>query len=240
MFISLSSSNGGNACAVKNSINMFCKEQSPEKTQFFDWLVCSMKSINEVLEYKPILFDEPLGYNYVYQNTTIFFKDFDLLISHHDIVNLNDNTINELIDKYTRRRQRFIDTIKNNNNIFFIRYCTCQYDLDVEEIIKFYHNIRNIKNDLNFKFILISEDFDLQIPYRLYSMGNFFSINLKNYVTNSENSENCKNDIKIKELYNEQLNQAYMLENWDEYRRINAEQFNHITQSYKCIYDIFG
>ena len=47
MFISLSGSNVGYACGIKDAINnYFGKTQ----TQFFDWLICSMKGINQVLQ----------------------------------------------------------------------------------------------------------------------------------------------------------------------------------------------
>ena len=40
IFISLSSSYSGNACAIKQSIDNYHKK---DETHFFDWLVCSMK-----------------------------------------------------------------------------------------------------------------------------------------------------------------------------------------------------
>lgn len=45
MYISLSSSFAGNACAIKQSIINYTT--SNDKTQFFDWLVCSMKSVKK-------------------------------------------------------------------------------------------------------------------------------------------------------------------------------------------------
>ena len=54
MFISLSSSYAGNACAIRQSINN--NTNNSTETQFFDWLVASLKSVNEILENKPIIF----------------------------------------------------------------------------------------------------------------------------------------------------------------------------------------
>jgi hypothetical protein len=78
-YLSLSSSYAGNACAVRQSIINYTKNSN--ETQFFDWLVTSLKSVNEVLEGKPILFES----NYTYINhlnkisinfNMIFWTDF--------------------------------------------------------------------------------------------------------------------------------------------------------------------
>ena len=133
MFVSLSASFASHACAVRQSIDNYYKQQT--KTNFFDWLVCSMKSINDIIEGKPILFDEE---NYTYPNSlntvSIDFKNFDLLISHHDINEFNDNSINEITEKYTRRYKRLINTIKEQKKINFIRYCKNQENIEEEEI----------------------------------------------------------------------------------------------------------
>ena len=66
-----------------------------------------MKSVNQVLENTPIIFES----NYIYPNplntTSINFKNFDLLTSHHDIHEFNENSINEITEKYTRRYEKF-------------------------------------------------------------------------------------------------------------------------------------
>jgi hypothetical protein len=179
MFVSLSSSHAGNACAIKQSIINY---REKGETQFFDWLVCSIKSINEILNRKEIIFDT----NYIYPNssntTTICFKYFDLLISHHDIHEPNENSINDITNKYKRRFSRFIATIKNEKQIFFIRYCRDQVDLEEKEIHNFYENIKNINKDLVFVFILISDNNSLIIPTTLSEKQNFMYIELNNYI----------------------------------------------------------
>ena len=187
MYFSLSSSYAGNASAVKQSITNYTANNC--ETQFFDWLVVSMKSVNEVLEGKPILFET----NYIYPNslntTSINFLNFDLLISHHDIHEFNDNSINEITEKYTRRYDRLITTIKEQQNIYFIRYCKNADNLEEQEIIKFYKNIININANLVFKFILISDCDNLIIPNNLL-IDNFIYINLNNYIDDILNEEN--------------------------------------------------
>ena len=179
MFISLSSSYTGNACAVHESINNYTSTSN--KTLFFDWLVTSMKSVNQVLENTPIIFETESIRPNTLNTTSINFKNFDLLISHHDIHDFNDNSINEITNKYIRRYERLINTIKEQKKINFIRYCKNQQNLEEHEIYIFYKNIKNINPNLLFNFILISDDNDLVIPNDLLK-DNFIYINLNNYV----------------------------------------------------------
>jgi hypothetical protein len=179
MFISLSSSYAGNACAVRQSIINY---STAGETQFFDWLVSSMKSVNELLEGKPILFEETYKYPNPLNTTTIKFLNFNCLISHHDIEKFTDNSRNEIIEKYTRRYERLIDTIQTEKEIYFIRYCKDSNDIEEGEIIKFYENIKNINNDLLFKFVLISHCENLIIPDNLINSENFIYINLNNFI----------------------------------------------------------
>ena len=179
MYLSLSSSYGGNACAIRQSINNYSKSQI--KTNFFDWLVTSMKSVNQILENTPIIFES----NYIYPNslntTSINFKNYDLLTSHHDIIEFNENSINEITEKYNRRYERLINTIKEQNKINFIRYCKNQENIEEEEILVFYKNIININPNLEFNFILISDYNNLIIPNNLLK-DNFIYINLNKYI----------------------------------------------------------
>jgi hypothetical protein len=179
MYLSLSSSHAGNACAIRQSIINYTTPSN--ETQFFDWLVTSMKSVNQILENSPIIFES----NYIYPNdlntTSINFKNFDLLISHHDIHEFNEDSINEITKKYIRRYERLINTIKKQKKINFIRYVKNQQDIEEEEIYKFYKNIENINNNLLFNFILISDYNNLVIPSNLLK-DNFIYINLNDYV----------------------------------------------------------
>ena len=176
MYISLSSTYGGYACAVKHSILNYTKGNN--ETQFFDWLVTSMKSVNEILEGKPILFEiNPNFLNTKYIN----FKNFDILTSHHDIHDFSDNSINEITEKYTRRYKRLINVINTQQNIYFVRYCKDSNNIEEHEIIRFYKNILNINPNLEFKFILMSDCDDLIIPDILLK-DNFIYINLNNYI----------------------------------------------------------
>ena len=179
MYVSLSSSFAGNACAVRQSIINYTTNSN--ETQFFDWLVTSMKSVNQILENTPIIFES----NYVYPNssntTSINFKNFDLLTSHHDIHEFNANSINEITEKYVRRYERLINIIKEESKINFIRYCKNPQNIEKEEILKFYKNISSINPNLVFNFILISDCDGLLIPSSLLK-DNFIYIDLNNYI----------------------------------------------------------
>lgn len=190
MFVSLSASFASHACAVRQSIDNYYKQQT--NTNFFDWLVCSMKSINDIIEGKPILFDEE---NYTYPNTlntvSIDFKNFDLLISHHDIHEFNETSISDITGKYTRRRERFLNMIKTDNQeiVHFVRYCKYQDNLEEEEINKFFELLKNLNSNFTFKFVLISDDNTLIIPKSLESRENFIHLNLSNYIDDEVQNE---------------------------------------------------
>ena len=90
-----------------------------------------MESVNQILENNPIIFES----NYIYPNslntTSINFKKFDLLTSHDDIHEFTENSIN------------------------FIRYCKNQCNIEENEILTFYKNIKNINPDLLFNFVFL-------------------------------------------------------------------------------------
>lgn len=201
MFISLSSSYAGNACAIRQSIINYTNVKS--ETQFFDWLVCSMKSVNEVLEGKPILFEN----NFIHSklNISINFLNFNKLVSHHDIKELNNNNINELTTKYKRRYERIINTIKEQSNISFIRYCKDLKDLEEDEIYTFFININTINPNLIFKFILITDSDNLVLPNNLLNNNRLLFINLNKYIDDdiiNEPNGYFKNIKKNKCIFN--------------------------------------
>ena len=197
MYLSLSSSYAGNACAVRQSIINYTSNST--ETHFFDWLITSMKSVNQILENTPIIFESNCIYINSLNNTCINFKNFDLLTSYHDIREFNDNSINEITEKYIRRYKRLINTIKEQKKINFIRYCKNSTNIEEEEILIFYKNIKNINPDLIFNFILISDCNDLVIPNSLL-INNFIYINLNNYIDDDIVNE-TNNYYKIIKTY---------------------------------------
>jgi hypothetical protein len=102
------------------------------------------------------------------------FKNFNKLISVHDFrfsdfenqTKIN-NKITEMIKKYKRRRERFFKTIKENNKIFFLRYCSSDEDLESEQIFLFVCNILSINNKLQFYIVIITTNTNLNIPQHI-------------------------------------------------------------------------
>ena len=182
MFISLSSFYAGNACGVRACMNYYkVNPESKGETHFFDWITCSMRSINEVLEGKEISFDVKSSFFNFLNTYTIRFNNFDMMISHHDLHEINNKEIFNLIVKYNRRRKRLIETIKNEKQIFFIRYCKDQRDLQGQEIIQFYDHVLRINPNLDVKFILASDNNNLRVPAALLNKKGFIFINLNGY-----------------------------------------------------------
>jgi hypothetical protein len=162
-YISLSASHINYACGIAQSIN---NNIGKKETNFFDWCLCSMKSINEVLAKKEILFED----NYEEENDGIFcpvrFKNFDNLVSFHDFTFFDyndDNKIANVISKYERRRDRFIDKIKESKKIYFLRYCVSQEDLESDEILHFMNNVKRINSSLIFYIVIITNDDNIKI-----------------------------------------------------------------------------
>jgi hypothetical protein len=176
MLISLSSSRPGFACGIRQSIDTYNEKKA---TNFFDWLVCSMKSVNEILEGTPIEFEDTYVYPNPLNNTSINLKNFDLLISHHDIHEFDENSKSIVTEKYVRRYNRMLEIFKTENDIYFVRYCHDESNLEEEEIHKFYENINKINKDLNFSFILMGGDDKIKISEELTNKKNFHYFNLK-------------------------------------------------------------
>lgn len=200
--ISLSSNYSVKACAIKSAIKKYTF--SNLQSQFFDWLVCDMKSINQILnniinkinvEFK---FDTT---NIIYPNkinlTTIKFLNYNKFVSHHDIHKFDKNSINLITDKYHRRYNRLIDTLKQNKIIKFIRYSKDNNDLNEEEIFDFFKNLKIINSGLEPNLILVSDCENLYISDRLKNLKNFKYIKIP---PNTENNYDLQVEIYKKIL----------------------------------------
>ena len=64
---------------------------------------------------------------------------------------------------------------------YHLKTCKNQQNIEEEEILNFYENVKNINTDLLFNFILISDNNDLVIPNSLLK-DNLIYINLNNYI----------------------------------------------------------
>ena len=124
--ISLASFNSGEACSVFTCIKKYFYNNNCI-TDFFSYLEVSLESINQILLMDNKFIDLFFKDNYdIYKNKdgnySIIFKHFDKMISHHDLRENNDISLNIVIEKYKRRYYRFMNDIMNEEKIFFIRF----------------------------------------------------------------------------------------------------------------------
>jgi len=193
--ISLSFDEAGYACAIASSIKKHFYNNNC-KTNFFDYLVVSMKSINEILELKNLnLLLNNLDLSESHIDTTIVkWSNFNKLISYHDIKNnSNKSDLIHFKNKYIRRYIRFIHYIYEENIIFFIRYGKTPEN----EIQQFIENIKNINSNLIFYFINV--DYDTQFKENIHykNIENYIYINF--YLINNNNIKQTDKYFEILE-----------------------------------------
>lgn len=182
--ISLSSNTSGYACGIATSIKKYFYNNN-NKTNIFDYLEISLNSINQFLINNPNDIEKNLKNNHeIYlnknNNYSIIFKDFHNIISHHDLnINYDNIDFNNFTDKYIRRYNRFINDIKYEDYIFFIRYGID----DSNEIKLFIDNIKNINPNLLFYYINVNCDEKCE-EYK-FEYKNYYYINFYNYLDNT-------------------------------------------------------
>jgi hypothetical protein len=200
--ISLSSSIAGPACAVATIIKKHFYNNNYE-TNMFDFLEVSLESVIKVLTISNnnLNIEDYLSNNYTIivnndGNNSVFFNNFDKLISHHDLIlDYNEDTFNIFIEKYKRRYNRLINHILNEDKIFFIRFGEEYKD----SIINFINNVKNINNNLEVYFINLY--FDENNKKLHHDIKNYYYINF--YDT-----------IDFNKIYSEDLFNKTMEFNW--------------------------
>ena len=181
--ISLSSSIAGPACAISVSIKKHFYNDNCE-TNMFDFLEVSLESIIKILNIKinNLDIEEILknNYNIIVNNdgnNSVFFNNFDKLISHHDlIINYNEEDFNNLIQKYKRRYNRLVNYIINENKIFFLRFGNESKEL----ISNFINTVKMINNNL--EIIFINLFFDVNNQNLNHDIKNYYYINFYNTI----------------------------------------------------------
>lgn len=174
--ISLASDIAGPACAIATSIKKYFYNNNYE-TNIFDFLEITLKDINKLLDNYDISFVENLHLtkNNIHKSS-VTFNNFDKIISHHDLPEeYNENDLKNFKEKYIRRYNRLFNCIKNEENIFFLRYSN---DID-NDILNFISIIKKINPNLKFTFIHLFYDdtFTNELEY-----DNYISINFYNYI----------------------------------------------------------
>ena len=119
--ISLSSSIAGPACAIGLCIKKHFYDNNYQ-TNMFDYLEISLLSIIQILYLK----NDDI--NYLHENNEVFinpvgnnsviFKNFNHIISHHDLkLNYSEEDYKDFIDKYKRRYHRLMEYINTEDKI---------------------------------------------------------------------------------------------------------------------------
>ena len=94
--ISLASYNGGEACSVFTCIKKYFYNDNCI-TDFFSYLEVSLESVNQILLMDEKYIDSYFKENYeIYLNKdgnySVIFKNFDKMISHHDLIENNEGS----------------------------------------------------------------------------------------------------------------------------------------------------
>jgi hypothetical protein len=189
--ISLASNIAGPACAISVSIKKYFYNDN-YKTNIFDYLEISLKSINQILEIiskkediEILLKTKNKKYLNNDGNISVIFNNFDKIISHHDLNNeFSENDYIEFIDKYIRRYDRLIMDLYKEDKIFFIRFGK----EEKEDIINFIKNINTINPLLKIYFIHLdynnyenNDDYSYKLDYQYEKKENILKINY-NYI----------------------------------------------------------
>lgn len=154
-FISL-----GEACDVKYQLEAKFKEHNKiQETYFFDWIVSDFKTVLSVLsgdflkkfKKENLIIDNT---NSKYNGSVIKIKNFSNFTSLHDLPkDYTDGDLDEFINKYLRRYDRFINLIKNSNEkMFFIR--KTKDIISYRDIIFFNNYVKKI-NPFNKVYLVI-------------------------------------------------------------------------------------
>ena len=178
--ISLSSSIAGPACAIGLCIKKHFYDNNYQ-TNMFDYLEISLLSIIQILYLK----NDDI--NYLHENNEVFinpvgnnsviFKNFNHIISHHDLkLNYSEEDYKDFIDKYKRRYHRLMEYINTEDKILFIRYGN-----ELESVI---NNFMNRINEINPKLqvFFINVNYDEKSEIVNYNIKNVFYINFYNHI----------------------------------------------------------
>lgn len=195
--ISLSYNNAGYACSIASSI----RNKYSNITNFFDYLVVDMKTINDIINLRDLnllLNNHNFEDQMTYKNKTVIWNNFSKMISYHDLIhNFNEEIYNNFKVKYLRRYYRLMNDIYNEKIIFFIRFGKTEYN----EIKEFIYNIKKTNSKLIIYFI--------NVDYDDYNIDNIYYDDIKEYIY-----INFKN-INIKEVVNDDLYFRSLDFNWE-------------------------
>ena len=121
--------------------------------------------------------------------------------------------LNDYIPIFKRRSERFINAIKNNNQIIFIRLCIEDEKLNIDDVISFISIICSMNSTLDFKLIIIE---------RLNNINNFIEIKYEHLI------HKCV-------LYNDEINTDNLINHYNKTHEYNTDYIEEVN---KCLTSI--
>tara|TARA_B100001996_G_scaffold381171_1_gene370063 strand:- start:862 stop:1509 length:648 start_codon:yes stop_codon:yes gene_type:complete len=161
----------GSDCATKKRVEEHHYKKSTV-SHMFDWVLSDFDSVSQIFENSIINFDTFSSENFQIMTKTqenkyaISHKFLNFVSLHDASIELSENdAIKVVSDKYKRRLKRFIELIKNNDEIFFIgtfdNYNPIQYgnmEITNKSIERFFRMIHTFNPLNNHKLIIISNN----------------------------------------------------------------------------------
>lgn len=140
----------GNGCYVRHVIeNNYYKHKI--ETNFFDWLLSSMNSVNQVfqsissLEFDACDFSIDIDSQGTASTYRTNFNNFGYLISIHDTQkNLpQEEALKIVAEKYNRRLRRLFSHVKNSEKLIFVRYSAPEI-MEIELFFDYLYKINRL------------------------------------------------------------------------------------------------
>lgn len=170
----------GNGCYVRHVIeNNYYKNKI--ETNFFDWLLSSMNSVNQVFENLTTMQFSNKDFSIDHTNNInsptyrLGFNQFSYLISIHDAKKSLpiEDSLKNVADKYNRRLLRLHQNLMRNEKLIFVRYAS-PTSTELEKIITV---LRRINNKCHCKILI----FDITIPDIDLANNDIMFVNLEEY-----------------------------------------------------------
>lgn len=197
----------GSSCFTRRFIET-CKMS--DEYLFFDWIGSSMWAINELLQTRFKGIDQvekyqPLEIKKSDEKKIITHKDFYLRFLHDFppfihargirlYVEPEKNHLQQVIQKYRRRADRFLNVIQNLKAILFIRieeevidrisypkYAQKQKN-ELQELFRFTEKVKELNPELDFEVLFFSKSFETKrhVQEHVFVIGHQVDIDWKN------------------------------------------------------------
>lgn len=151
----------GQGCDIKYQILKNFKNNNIKETQLFDWNITTFETVlniisdnfKEHLRLENLIIDNQKESS---KTAVVRIKNYSDFISMHDVPkNPSITHLNEYIEKYKRRYDRFIEILKKKNRLFLIRK---DYNkIPSTDITKFFKKINKINPNNKIVLVLLCD-----------------------------------------------------------------------------------